>query len=614
MKKGIKTYGFVVLDLAIVVLSSVLATLLRFEFLIPPYYYSALANFILLASIITLFFSYIVGSYKNLLAYFGFAELITQGIVTMFTASMLLVVKFSFVPEISGSITIIFCMLFFVLSSLLRGVPRIQKWASILINKRQGKTIRVLIVGAGDTGAMIAKQLENDNSHDLYPVAFVDDNEDKVDKKIMGLSVRGRLADAPRLCEELAIDEIIIAIPSAGKKEMIDILDKVSASNLPTKVFRHAIDVEKFMVGDGTALKEVSIEDLLFREPIEIENPMNRVFVEDKVIIVMGGVGSIGAELCRQVLENGCKKLIIFDIHENGLFEINEELKGEFLGKYITCLGSVRDVGRLEQVFSEHKPELVLHAAAHKHVPMMEINPFEAIKNNVLGTQNVIEAALRHGAEKLILISTDKAVHPTNVMGATKRMCELLVRAYGGRGCEMVAVRFGNVLESNGSVIPLFKKQIAKGGPVTVTHKDMTRYFMTIKEAVSLVLSAGAFAKDSELFVLDMGEPVKIYELATSLIRLSGKTPDVDIAIEITGLRPGEKLYEELVLDGEKVDNTSHKKIFILRGEAAVRTDLLANVKELKALADANENEERLRELLFEIIGECELDSLALNA
>ncbi len=607
MKRSFKIVSFIALDIAVAVISTFVAALLRFEFNIPPGQYQTLGVFLPIAVCSTVLCSMFVGVYKHMLSYFGFAELISQVLVSGFVMSVLLATKLFFIPRISGSITIIYCMVFFAISVMLRAIPRVRRWLSTVVNIRYGKTKRVIIVGAGDAGVMVAKQLIESSSHDMYPVAFVDDDQNKIGQKVVGLPVRGNLNNIEKIAKQSGAHEIIVAIPSAGKKAMMYILDKALTANLPTKVFRDAMDAHKFIEGEKSALKEVSIEDLLFREPIVVENSLNRELIEGKVVMVTGGVGSIGSELCRQVLQNGCKKLIIFDIHENGLFELNEELKGRFAEKYITCLGSVRDVGRIESVFERYKPNLIFHAAAHKHVPMMEINPFEAIKNNVIGTQNVIKAAAAHKAEKLILISTDKAVHPANVMGATKRMCEMLIKAYGGGECEMVAVRFGNVLESNGSVIPLFKRQIANGGPVTVTHREMTRYFMTIKEAVSLVLSAGAFAKNSELFVLDMGEPVKIYDLATSLIRLSGKTPDVDVKIEVVGLRPGEKLYEEIVHGSESVDNTSHHKIFILRDKGFSKQELISGVAQLKELCDIGTDEPKLRSLLFDLIGESEV-------
>ena len=319
--------------------------------------------------------------------------------------------------------------------------------------------------------------------------------------------------------------------------------------------------------------------------------------------MVTGGCGSIGSEICRQVLKYGCLKLIIFDIHENGMFQLNEELKQSFPGLYETYIGSVRDMSRLSYVFSREKPQIVFHAAAHKHVPMMEQNPIEAVKNNVFGTRNVTQACQRYGTSKLILVSTDKAVNPSNIMGATKRLAELLMQSMSAPGCEMAAVRFGNVLGSNGSVIPTFRRQIAEGGPVTVTDRNIKRYFMTIPEAVSLVLSAGAMAKGGEIFVLDMGKPVLIYDLACDLIRMTGLEPNKDIAIKITGLRPGEKMYEELSLSSENVDKTSHKKIFVLKSTAPDRKWV---EDELASLAETlnQEDEEQVREHVFHLITE----------
>ncbi|MFI3324885.1 MAG: nucleoside-diphosphate sugar epimerase/dehydratase [Clostridia bacterium] len=351
-------------------------------------------------------------------------------------------------------------------------------------------------------------------------------------------------------------------------------------------------------------LNEINIKDLLFRDPIVTDSSLNKEFIKDKIVLVTGGAGSIGSEICRQILKNQAKFLLILDINENGLFDINEELKDEYECKYITLLGSVRDCERLRIIFETYKPELVFHAAAHKHVPMMEINPFEAIKNNVVGTHNLVKQATKSECKKFILISTDKAVNPTNVMGATKRICELIVKGYSNGKTEMVAVRFGNVLGSNGSVIPLFQKQIASGGPVTITDKNMTRYFISISEAVSLVLSAGAFAKGSELFVLDMGQPVNIYDLAINLIKLSGFRPFKDIDIKVTGLRPGEKMFEELNLSSEIVDKTTHEKIFVIQDNGVTKEYICDKINILTKLVQEQKDGDKLREVLFAIVKE----------
>lgn len=343
--------------------------------------------------------------------------------------------------------------------------------------------------------------------------------------------------------------------------------------------------------GAINSLRDVQIEDLLGREPIHLDNRNINSLIKDKTVLVTGGGGSIGSELCRQIMKNHPKKLIIFDIYENNLYDIELELKANYSKDKIEAIvGSVRDKTRLNEIFELYKPELVFHAAAHKHVPLMEKSPLEAIKNNVFGTYNVANCCDKYDVKRFVLISTDKAVNPTNIMGATKRLCEMIIQAKDKASkTEFVAVRFGNVLGSNGSVVPLFKKQIAKGGPVTVTHKDITRFFMTIPEAVQLVLQAVTYAKGGEIFVLDMGEPVKIYDLAVNLIKLSGFQPNVDIPIKITGLRPGEKLYEEILMDDEGLKPTEHSKIYIAKPSSITMTDV---EEKLEILRETISNED----------------------
>lgn len=590
---------FILLDIAIVLISTEIAFLLRFDFVVPASYYQNVSQFALIATVFTVVFSLVFGSYNSILLYFGFSELFKQFGISTIVFFALMTIKYTTNVFIAGSVAVLFAIVYFLFSSAVRGTPRFQKYlfTKSVINRSNNK--KVIIIGAGSAGAIVVKQMLDDYGNDSVPVCILDDDIHKHGQKIAGIRVLGNIDNASLYAKELCADEILIAIPSCNKEELQYIFEKVSDANLPTKIFQSAVDIENYNNGDKNSLKEISIEDLLFRKPIYSDN---RGLIENKVILVTGGAGSIGSELCRQVLENGCKKLIICDIHENGLFEINEELKNMYIDKYQVCLGSVRDEKRMQDIFETHKPQIVIHAAAHKHVPMMEINPFEAVKNNISGTLNIAKQAKALSCEKLILISTDKAVNPTNVMGATKRVCELIIKTYNSKETEMVAVRFGNVLGSNGSVIPIFKKQIQAGGPVTVTDKEMTRYFMTIKEAVSLVLTAGSFAQGGELFVLDMGKPVKILDLAINLIRLSGYTPFKDIDIKFTGLRPGEKLYEELMLDTETVDNTSHEKIFIMRDNAIDLESFDKNLENLIQLSKEQNNSEKLREVLFETI------------
>lgn len=598
----LRKISLIFLDMALVVLSITTATYLKNEFALPESSYEIVMNMMPLFGVTAMVFSLIVGSYRTNLAYFGFSELFKQLLVSVLVGTSLLLIKFTNLVELPGSIIVIACGTFFLLSISVRGVPRFQRWLIGRGTKKNPKRKRVLIVGAGNAASLVVKQLMHSQHQDLFPVGLLDDDPKKKRTMIAGVKVLGTIDQTAYFAKEVQADEILIALPSVSDENLHQIFELVSNAHLPTKIFQNAVNVEDYQKGTHQTLKKITIEDLLFREPIQTENSITRSFVEGVVVMVTGGAGSIGSELCRQILENGCKHLVIFDFNENGLFQINEDLKENYLYRYTTVHGSIRDAKRLRLVFDEFKPVLVFHAAAHKHVPMMEINPFEAVKNNVFGTLNVIEQTLDHNCEKFILISTDKAVNPTNVMGATKRVCELLVKAYGDRKTEMVAVRFGNVLGSNGSVVPLFQRQIAEGGPITVTDKEITRYFMTIKEAVSLVLSAGASAEKSELFVLDMGQPVKIYDMAVNMIRLSGKKPIEDIDIKITGLRPGEKLYEELCLDGETVDATTHEKIFIMR-EADIDKEYVCHmVNRLQEYVSEESDPVGLRETLFAFI------------
>lgn len=601
---NLKKLSFIFLDIAMVVLSVSTASYLKFEFSLPSKNYDMLMGFIPLASILTVLFTLIVGGYRSNLDFFGFTELFKQILVSVFVGTTFLLLKFMGKMELPGSIIVMHCFIFFILSSCIRGGGRFQRW---LISKHKVKNPnmkRVLIIGAGNAGSLVAKQLINSQNSEMYPIGFVDDDQNKQKTVVVGVKVLGGIEQTPYFSKMMEVDELLIAMPSATEQELNEIFDAISPANLPTKIFQNAIDVEKYRQGSQQALKKITIEDLLFRESIQTDNALTRSFIEGNIVMVTGGAGSIGSELCRQILENGCKHLVIFDFNENGLFQINEDLKEKYLYRYTTVQGSVRDAHRLKIVFDHYKPKLVFHAAAHKHVPMMEINPFEAVKNNVFGTLNVMEQAIDHNCAKFLLISTDKAVNPTNVMGATKRACELLVRAYGDRNTEMVAVRFGNVLGSNGSVVPLFQRQIEEGGPLTVTDKGVTRYFMTIKEAVSLVLSAGASAEKSEFFVLDMGQPVKIYDMAVNMIRLSGKVPFQDIDIKVTGLRPGEKLFEELRLDKETIDATTHEKIFIMREQDVDKEYICHTLNHLSDLVKEELDEEGLRKALFDLIQE----------
>lgn len=423
---------------------------------------------------------------------------------------------------------------------------------------------RVMIVGAGEAGRSVIGEIQNSKYLNQKICCIIDDDPGKVGKYIRGIKIAGDRYSIKKCVRKYNIQQIIITIPSASVVQLRPILDICKETDCELKIMPGVYQLVNGEVS-VSKLRPVSIEDLLGREEIQVNLDEIMGYVSNKIVMVTGGGGSIGSELCRQIASHNPKQLIIFDIYENNAYDIQQELiRNNPDLNLVVLIGSVRDENRLDDIFCKYRPDIVYHAAAHKHVPLMEKSPNEAIKNNVLGTYKLVKMADRWGVKKFVQISTDKAVNPTNIMGASKRICEMIVQTFNKQSdTDYVAVRFGNVLGSNGSVIPLFKKQIAEGGPVTVTHPDIIRYFMTIPEAVSLVLQAGAYAKGGEIFVLDMGEPVKILDLAKNMIRLSGLTLGRDIEIEFTGLRPGEKLYEELLMDEEGMTDTPNRLIHI---------------------------------------------------
>ena len=443
---------------------------------------------------------------------------------------------------------------------------------------------RVMIIGAGSAGEKVYKEIMNTDNVYKDVVCFIDDDKDKWDCSIHGTTIYGGRDKIMEAVEKFDVEEILVAMPSVDKKDLADVLNICKETKCRIK---RLPGIYQLINGDihMTDFKDVEVQDLLGREPIKVNLDDIMGYVTNKVVMVTGGGGSIGSELCRQIASNNPKQLIIVDIYENNAYDIQMELQKKYPDLNLeTLIASVRNTDKVNDLFKKYHPDIVYHAAAHKHVPLMEDSPNEAIKNNVFGTLNVVKAADRYGTQRFILISTDKAVNPTNIMGATKRLCEMIIQAYNRKSkTEYVAVRFGNVLGSNGSVIPLFKKQIKAGGPVTVTHPDIIRYFMTIPEAVSLVLQAGAYAKGGEIFILDMGEPVKIADMARNLIKLSGYEPDVDIKVEFIGLRPGEKLYEELLMKEEGLQDTPNKLIHIgkpIEFDEATFFDKLSKLKE----------------------------------
>lgn len=472
---------------------------------------------------------------------------------------------------------------------------------------RKTETKRVLVIGAGTAGLQVVRDELPKMNKDYQIVGIIDDSVSKKHSAIHGIEIVGGREKIVEVCEKEKVDLILFAIANISKEEKAAILNICSNTKAKIKVLPN---LREFLLSDVQVkmhnFRDIQIEDLLGRDPIRLENENIKSFIKGKVVLVTGGGGSIGSELCRQIANFGAKELLMLDIYENTLYETELEIRKKYPELNLTAIvASVRDEKRINEIFEKYHPELVFHAAAHKHVPLMETSPIEAIKNNVFGTYNVARAASKYEVDKFILVSTDKAVNPTSIMGATKRICEMIIQAQNTKSqTNFVAVRFGNVLGSHGSVIPIFKKQIEQGGPVTVTHREITRFFMTIPEAVGLILQSMTFAEGGEIFVLDMGEPVKIYDLAEKMIRLSGYVPNEDIKIEITGLRPGEKLYEELLVSEEGLSKTLHDKIMVTKimdfAESKVESDLelLSNAVNSEVATDNVE----IREIIKTIV------------
>ena len=552
---------------------------------------------LLICIVVHIIAQWLMKQYQNIWTLAGIEDF-TLGVISFIGATFLNLILSIIMPSFIPSIII---LLAGVLAMLLCNGVRIE-WRLIrrtimaYQTQKSGYQQRVLIYGAGMGGSLVANEYKRNPHLGKKVVGFIDDDQEKLGTVIGTIPVYGSREELETIIKNYDIDEVIVAIANLDHSILKSVSLTIKRLGVSLKMMPGLFELidGKFNV---SMIREVEVEDLLARDSIKLDYEGISDYLENQVVMVTGGGGSIGSELCRQIVKFNPKQLIILDIYENNAYDLQNELIRQYPElNLVTLIASVRDCHRLDEIYQTYQPNVVFHAAAHKHVPLMEVSPSEAIKNNVLGTLNTAELASEYNVKRFVLISTDKAVNPTNVMGATKRLCEMIIQAINVKSeTEFVAVRFGNVLGSNGSVVPLFKKQIAKGGPVTLTHKDITRYFMTIPEAAQLVLQAGGFAKGGEIFVLDMGKPVKIYDLAENLIKLSGYEPNVDIDIEITGLRPGEKLYEELLMDEEGLTETRHKKIFIgLPGEFELDTvksqieDLLhvATTKGIQELKD----------------------------
>ena len=609
MKKRYAGFLLPTIDVLLINLAFIVAFLIRFDgdiissVLAMQYFPIYMDNIITLTMIkMTLFF--VFGLYKNLWKYASIEELL-QIVLSSFVANAgITTYMFLMQYRLPRSIYV----LTFILDILLIGGVRFSIRATrsfrengIYSISKNKEYKRVMIIGAGHAGAMVIKELRSHENLHSKPVAIIDDDDSKLGSRINGVPVLGDRYHIKKIADSKDIDEIIICIPSSSRKEIREIVKECSKTKCKLKILPGIFELIDGKVS-VKKIRDVDIEDLLGREPVMVDLDEITGYITNRTVLITGGGGSIGSELCRQVAKFNPKKLLILDIYENNAYDIQNELLSKHKELDLEVLiASVRDKGRIKEIFELYKPEIVFHAAAHKHVPLMEKNPVEAIKNNIFGTKNLAECAHEFEVKRFVLISTDKAVNPTNIMGATKRVAEMIIQSINATSkTEFVAVRFGNVLGSNGSVIPLFKKQIAEGGPVTVTHEEVTRYFMTIPEAVQLVIQAGAMAQGGEIFVLDMGEPVKIIDLAKNLIKLSGFEPDVDIPVRVVGLRPGEKLYEELLMNEEGLESTKHNKIHIAKPVFTDYKLLQRELDLLKELLFSDDNE--VREYMVKIV------------
>ncbi len=579
----------ILIDIAIVIMASIGGLLVRFEFnlqAVPDYYMEIIWEMLPITLPVAIAIFSFFRLYSTLWYYAGATELLYLAaacvVDTLFNTGIILIAYRDVEYPVPRSWYFLYGALLLIIVFTSRFSQRGFKTLSSR-RHQTGKMRRVLVVGAGEAGNAIIKEIVNSKYVNMKIVGIVDDDKAKRGKFMHGIKVIGDRNDIIDIATDRRVDEIIIAMPGASPKETKQILDICKQTGCELK---RLPGMYQLVNGDVSIskLKDVDVNDLLGRDPISVDLDSIMGYVSNKVVMVTGGGGSIGSELCRQIASHNPKQLIIVDIYENSTYDIQLELKRKYPDlDLVVLIASVRNTKRIDQIFAKYRPEIVYHAAAHKHVPLMEDSPNEAVKNNVLGTWKVVQAADKYGVRRFVMISTDKAVNPTNIMGATKRICEMIIQTYNNRSkTEYVAVRFGNVLGSNGSVIPLFKKQIEAGGPVTVTHPDIIRYFMTIPEAVSLVLQAGAYAKGGEIFILDMGEPVKIVDLARNLILLSGHKPNEDIQIEFTGLRPGEKLYEEMLMEEEGMQDTANKLIHIGKPIQMDEERFLQQLAELK--------------------------------
>lgn len=601
-----KILFFVIADIILIALSVWLAFLLRFEGQIPAHYSQTIQRVIFLVLLFSLPFFYFSELYSFSWSYVSINELISLIRATTFSFIFLAVaIYFSKdFPSFLGYPRSTFFISYFLVILLCGGLRFGKRIFLELFKRGSEKHHRVLIVGAGDAGEQIVRGILSQKNYYL-PVGFVDDNRVKQGIVIHGIKVLGEIKDIPKLVKGHNIEEIIIALPSAGSPTIKKAVELSREAKI--KKIRIVPSLTKIISGQASLkdIREVQVEDLLGRPPISLEDSkIIENFIKGKRVLITGGAGSIGSELCRQTAKFKPLELLILDQDETGIFNISQEIEEKFpYLKKVSLIADITDKNKIEDIFQKFKPEIIFHAAAYKHVHLMEGNPDQAVKNNIFGTKVVADLSLKAGTEKFIFISTDKAVNPTSIMGATKRIGEMICQAQNSRGAtKFISVRFGNVLDSRGSVIPIFREQLKKGGPITVTHPEMKRYFMLISEACLLVMEAGAIGKGGEVFVLDMGEPIRIYDLAKEMIRLAGFEPDKDIPIVFTGQRPGEKLFEEFLTAEEGTVFTQHQKIFMAKLSGPDPEKIKEYLARLERIIQQPENKKELITLFKEII------------
>ena len=602
--------GIAILQLLLTVLGYLAAFMIRFEFAISASDYEIMINTLPILILARLAAYYYFKLYSGGWQFVSMQDLVNIS-RSIFWGSVIFLITMVFVNRLQGyprSIIVMEAVFNFILTSGIRVSVRFLREYKFGVSSKILKY--AMIAGAGRAGVLVLNEIRTNRNLGIRVVGFVDDNANKIGTDIQGVRVLGRTEDIPELAEKYRVDEVIIAIPSAGYKDIIRITEIAHSAQVKTKVLPGLGNLiqEDAFVGQ---LKHVSLDDLLGRQTIKFKRESDLKLIEEEIkgkgVLVTGAGGSIGSELCRQVAQLSPRVLILYDRYENTLYELEVELRRKFPTRaFLTVIGDILDSSKIGKIIESHQVNLIYHAAAYKHVPLMEREPLEAVRNNVFGTMNVAKIAIEHKVSKFVLISTDKAVRPANIMGTTKRVAEMIVQGLSGNDTKLVAVRFGNVIGSNGSVIPIFRRQIAEGGPITVTHPEATRYFMSIPEAVQLVMTAGAMGKGEEIFLLDMGEPIKISDLAVKLINSCGLVPGKDIDIRYTGLRPGEKLHEELYWQGEGIIPTENKKITVLRPNGLNSEKLFSQIERLKEY-ESFEDVNKIFNLLKEMVPEARI-------